>query len=142
MRRHVFSLVVACACATFSGCAAPTSPPASSSQQVPATTTPKTGAAEAAEENVAVNIEQIFPAAAEREILLNNCTSCHTFVPIVVLQMDQEAWERNKVIHRSRVPALGDAEFDNLYKYLIANFNPNRQVPRLPKELLDTWTSY
>ena len=89
-----------------------------------------------------VNIDAIFPAGRGRELLLNNCTSCHTFVPIVVLQMTRDAWEHNKLIHRDRVSALDDADFETLYEYLIANFNPDHPVPKLPKELLATWTSY
>ena len=89
-----------------------------------------------------LNIDLIFPAGRGRELLLNNCTSCHTFVPIVVLQMTKEAWEHNRVIHRDRVTALDDAEVETLYEYLIANFNPDHPVPKLPKELLATWTSY
>jgi hypothetical protein len=89
-----------------------------------------------------VDINAIFPAGPGRELVLDNCTSCHTFVPIVVLQMNKDEWERNKRIHRSRVPALSDPDFEVLYQYLVANFNPNRPVPTLPKELLATWTTY
>jgi hypothetical protein len=73
---------------------------------------------------------------------LNNCTSCHTFVPIVVLQMTKEAWEVNSRDHRDRVSGLSDAEFKTMYDYLERNFNPATPVPKLPKSLLDTWTSY
>lgn len=89
-----------------------------------------------------VNLNEIFPAGRGRELLLNNCTTCHTFVPIVVLRMSKEAWERNSRDHRERVKALGDADFKVLYEYLVANFNPQRAVPQLPPELLETWTSY
>ena len=93
-------------------------------------------------EDVKVNINEVFPAGQGRDLLLNNCTSCHTFVPIVVLRMNKQAWDRNKGIHRSRVPAMSDTEFEALYTYLVEHFNPDRPVPKLPKELLDTWTSY
>jgi len=89
-----------------------------------------------------VKIDEIFPPGRGRDLLLNNCTTCHTFVPIVVLQMTREAWERNSRDHRERVTGLSDADFKTLYEYLMANFNPRRPVPTLPKELLDTWTSY
>ncbi len=89
-----------------------------------------------------VNLDEIFPAGRGRELALNNCTTCHTFVPIVVLRMSKEAWERNSRDHRERVKALGDADFKILYQYLAANFNPERPVPKLPPELLETWTSY
>jgi len=89
-----------------------------------------------------VDINKIFPAGPGRELVLNNCTSCHTFVPIVILQMNKDEWERSSRNHRSRVPGLSDDEFKTLYAYLVANFNPDHPVPALPKELLATWTTY
>ena len=89
-----------------------------------------------------VNLNEVFPAGRGRELVLNNCTTCHTFVPIVVLRMSKESWERNSRDHRERVKALSDADFKMLYEYLVTNFNPERPVPKLPQELLDTWTAY
>jgi hypothetical protein len=127
------AFVIAIAFLVLAGCSVPGSSP---TPPQPAKTAPAdTKAAK-------VNIDEIFPSGRGRDLLLNNCTGCHTFVPIVVLQMTKEAWERNSRDHRGRVAALSDADFKTLYDYLIANFNPNRPVPKLPKELLDTWTSY
>ena len=89
-----------------------------------------------------VNMDQIFPAGPGRDLVLNNCQNCHTFVPIVILQMEEPAWTRNSVDHRPRVTGLSDEEFKTLYDYLKANFNPQHPVPKLPQELLDTWTGY
>jgi hypothetical protein len=89
-----------------------------------------------------VDINQIFPPGDGRDLVLNNCQNCHTFVPIVVLQMDKDAWTRNSLDHRERVASLNDEDFKKLYAYLVANFHPDRPVPTLPKALLDTWTSY
>jgi len=89
-----------------------------------------------------LDMDAIFPPGPGRELMLNNCQSCHTFVPIVVLQMDENAWNRNSVDHRERVINLTDEEFKVLYDYAKANFNPSRPVPELPKELLESWTSY
>lgn len=108
----------------------PTSIPQSAEQMLPAGKSDK------------VNLDQIFPAGPGRNLVLNNCTNCHTITPIVVLQLPKEAWERSGRDHRERVYAMSDAEFNTLYDYLIANFNPSKPVPKLPKELLDTWTSY
>jgi len=88
------------------------------------------------------NMDQIFPPGPGRDLVLNNCQNCHTFVPIVILQMEEAAWTRNSVDHRPRVTGLSDDEFKTLYDYLKANFNPQHPVPRLPQELLDTWTGY
>jgi hypothetical protein len=89
-----------------------------------------------------VNIDEIFPPGEGRDLVLNNCQNCHTFVPIVVLQMEEAAWTRNSIDHRERVTQVSDEDFKTLYAYLKANFHPGRPVPTLPKELLDTWTSY
>ena len=50
-----------------------------------------------------VNMDEIFPPGEGRDLVLNNCQNCHTFVPIVVLQMEEEAWTRNSIDHRERV---------------------------------------
>ena len=89
-----------------------------------------------------VDLDKIFPGGPGRELALSNCTTCHTFVPIVVLRMSQDAWARNSRDHRDRVKALSDAEFKVLYEYLAANFGPDKPVPKLPDELMQTWTTY
>ena len=133
-RERLLAIVVASGFAVLAACAAPTSSPGSG-QPPKQTLAPGSQSAK-------VNIDEIFPAGRGRDLLLDNCTSCHTFVPIVVLQMTKDAWEANSRNHRDRVTALNDADFQTLYQYLTANFNPDRPVPKLPKELLDTWTSY
>lgn len=119
------------AVAFTAACSKPQPPP-------PATTASEVPAAAPS----SVNLKEIFPPGPGRELVLNNCTTCHTFVPIVILQMSKEAWQRNSRDHRERVKALSDDDFKTLYDYLARNFNPSRPVPKLPQELLDTWTSY
>lgn len=87
-------------------------------------------------------MNRIFPPGPGRDLVLENCQNCHTFVPIVILQMEDAAWTRSGVDHRPRVTGLTDTEFKTIYDYLKANFNPNHPVPVLPRELLDTWTGY
>ena len=74
--------------------------------------------------------------------MLNNCTTCHTIVPLVVLQYGQQQWDNSARNHRDRVPRLSDADFKAAYAYLAKNFNPDHPVPKLPQDLLDTWTDY
>jgi cytochrome c5 len=95
-----------------------------------------------AEAPTKVDLEAIFPPGPGRDLVLENCQNCHTFVPIVVLQMEKDAWHRNSLDHRERVTTLTDEEFRTVYEYLPKNFGPHRPVPRLPKELLKTWTGY
>lgn len=89
-----------------------------------------------------VNMDEIFPPGPGRDLVLNNCQSCHVWVPIVILQMDKAAWYRNSLEHRERVKGLRDEEFKILYDYLSSTFTPERPVPKLPPELLEAWTSY
>jgi hypothetical protein len=98
--------------------------------------------AAAASQPVKVNLDEIFPPGPGRDLVLNNCQSCHVWVPIVILQMDKDAWRRNALEHRERVKGLGDEEFKILYEYLSSTFTPERPVPKLPPELLQAWTSY
>ncbi len=114
----------------------------SSSAQAPAAGATVPTPAAAATTTTKVDINAIFPPGPGRDLVLNNCTTCHTFVPIVVLQMTKESWERSSRNHRDRVTALSDADFTTVYEYLSSHFNPDHPVPPLPKELLDTWTSY
>lgn len=89
-----------------------------------------------------LNMDELFPPGAGRELVLNNCQTCHNFVPILTLQMDTQQWDRNRTDHRERVSQLSDAEVESLYGYLKKTFTPERPVPTLPKEMLESWTSY
>jgi hypothetical protein len=93
-------------------------------------------------EPIKVNMNEIFPPGPGRDLVLDNCQSCHPWVPIVILRMDKAAWYRNSLEHRERVKGLRDEEFKVLYDYLSSTFTPDRPVPKLPAELLETWTSY
>ena len=89
-----------------------------------------------------IDMDAVFPAGEGRDLVLNNCQSCHTWVPIVVLQMQEDEWYRWSIEHRQRVSGLTDEEFDTLYRYLVTNFNPERPVPELPPAMLESWTTY
>jgi cytochrome c5 len=130
---YALLVLLAAAALTAAGCSESTDAPGG--KALPPQPDAKTVAAK-------VNIDEIFPPGDGRDLVLNNCQNCHTFVPIVVLQMDADAWTRNSIDHRDRVTSLTDEEFKTLYTYLRANFHPGRPVPTLPKALLDTWTSY
>ena len=123
-------------CAAPAGSGAPKAANAAKKTEAPPAADPKASASK-----TSVNLDEIFPPGRGRELVLNNCTTCHTFVPIVILQMTKEAWQRNSRDHRGRVTALSDADFKTLYQYLQASFNPSRPVPKLPPELLETWTA-
>lgn len=89
-----------------------------------------------------VDLDAIFPPGDGREVVLGSCQNCHTFVPIVILQMDKDAWRRNSLDHRERVATLSDEQFAQAYAYLAEHFGPHRPVPQLPPDLLKSWTTY
>ena len=107
---------------------------------------PSPQAAPSVEEEVedwsAFNINDVFPEGAGRELVLDNCQSCHVLVPILVLPLDEAAWYRSSLEHRERVEGLTDSEFETLYDYLATNFTPEKPTPELPPALLDSWTTY
>lgn len=130
-RCNLWALLLATALTSLAGCGG--SAPADAQQ----------AAAPAARSGpVRVDIDEIFPAGPGRDLLLNNCQNCHVWVPIVILQMDEAAWFRNSLDHRSRVEGLSDEEFELLYDYLSSTFTPDRPIPELPAALLEAWTSY
>lgn len=88
--------------------------------------------------------EAVAPAVCKetREVILQNCTVCHTFVPIVMMQFDSGGWEGLLERHRERVPHLSDPQIASLHKFLTATFNEEHEPPELPEELLKTWTTY
>jgi hypothetical protein len=77
-----------------------------------------------------------------RELILNNCTTCHVFVAIVVQQFDKAGWDGLFERHLGRAAQLNNAQLDEIKSYLVANFNPNLEPPEVPPELLKEWTAY
>jgi hypothetical protein len=91
---------------------------------------------------IRIDMDEIFPPAPGRDLVLNNCQTCHVWVPIVILQMDETQWARNASEHRDRVELVSDEDFELMYEYLATTFTPDRPVPELPEALLEAWTSY
>jgi hypothetical protein len=124
----------------------PTSAPAE--EQAPAaaeepTTAPEDATApDASAGPITVDLDKIFPPGEGRELVLSNCTNCHVFTPIVILQMSENEWRRNSVHHREWLLGVSDEDYATLYAYVIEHFGPDDPVPELPQALLDAWTSY
>lgn len=102
-----------------------------------------------------VNLDEIFRCAATddagkahcleaRNLITNNCTICHTFVPIVMQQFDGAGWTGllDRHVQNGRVNQLSPEQIAAIHDYLSDNFNGSLPPPDLPPELLATWTSY
>lgn len=92
----------------------------------------------------ATDVAGIAACAQGRDLILNNCTVCHTFVPIVMQQFDGAGWTSllDRHIGNGRVNQLSPEQIAAIHDYLTANFNGSLPPPDLPPELLSTWTSY
>lgn len=96
-----------------------------------------------------LNIEEVFNCSpdgplgnqtpeqcmAARNVLLNNCTSCHTFVPIVKAQKAEPAWNSFLSGHRERVQHVSDDDFQLLGDFLKSHYNDTLPPPKLPPAL-------
>ena len=72
---------------------------------------------------------------ASRDATLTNCTSCHTFVPIVKAQKPADLWDATLEVHRSRVPNMNDQDYAQLAEFLKAHYNETLTPPTLPPAL-------
>ena len=77
-----------------------------------------------------------------RDLIIDNCTICHAFVPIVMQQFDEQGWDGLFDRHADRSPQLSVTQVADMKKYLAENFNSSLDPPELPPALLDLWTSY
>lgn len=100
---------------------------------VPATTAPSSTSSTG--QSGKIDINKILPPGKGQTLLLNNCTSCHSFVCAVTGQRTIDYWKTVEAGHRDRVPSLSDDDFNTLFAYLEANFNDSKPVPELPPEL-------
>lgn len=102
-----------------------------------------------------LNLDDVFRCAATddagkancteaRGLILNNCTVCHTFVPIVMQGFDANGWHSllNRHVQGGRISQLTEEQVAAIHSYLTDNFNGSEPPPDLPPELLSTWTSY
>ena len=72
---------------------------------------------------------------AARNLILSNCSSCHSIVPIVKTQRTEEGWRATMETHRTNVPDMSEPDFGLVGAFLAAHFNPNNPVPELPPAL-------
>jgi hypothetical protein len=137
----LIGLLLACALANLS-CSAQAAPTAQPNPAAAAAAAPvaAVGAPDSTVEKV--NIDEIFPPDDGRDLVLNNCTNCHTIVPIALARKTPDEWVSHRTQHRQRVGGISDADADRLWAYLTKNFAPGRPIPQLPEDLLKTWTAY
>lgn len=115
--------------------ASPTSRPTVPSATATASPTPATISTSG--QSTKVDLNAFLPPGKGQTLLLNNCTSCHSFVCAVQGQRSVDYWQTIKNGHRERVSSMSDDDYDALFSYLAENFNDKKPVPELPSALQD-----
>ncbi|WP_455388592.1 hypothetical protein [Petrachloros mirabilis] len=110
----------------------------STAQPTKASTTPTSPASTGGQQKL--NLDDYMPAGAGRDLLLQNCTGCHSFVPIITGQRTRTRWESIRVAHKDAVKALDDKDYGAIYDYLEENFNDTKPEPKLPEWFVQSQT--
>ncbi len=83
-----------------------------------------------------LNLDDYLPKGAGRDLMLRDCTSCHSFVPIVTDQRPNERWQSLKNDHRDKAPGTSEADYNTVFAYLMENFNNTKPEPKFPNWFL------
>jgi hypothetical protein len=79
-------------------------------------------------------VADIFPAGPGRDLVMNNCTSCHNVACSAIGQRTAERWDSLRDAHRERVSG---ADVDAIFTYLKTNFGPDKPEPKMPPAFLE-----
>ena len=112
--------------------------PTATTQPTKASTTPTSQSS--ASGQLKLNLDDYMPKGAGRDLLLQNCTGCHSFAPIITGQRTQARWESIRVHHRDAMLALNDKDYNAIYDFLEENFNNTKPEPKLPDWFVQSQT--
>lgn len=79
-----------------------------------------------------LNLDDYFPPGQGRDLVLQNCTSCHSIAPIITGQRTKDRWLNVKSAHTDKVGSMSDSDSTIIFDYLEANFNDTKPEPKLP----------
>jgi hypothetical protein len=112
--------------------ALPAARPPATTVRIPATTTFRPEPA-----GQKLDLDAFAPPGPERDLLVQNCGICHSFVCALRGQRTAEHWQAVRQNMRYKVGSLDDRAYDALFAYLAANFNDQKPEPVLPPEFQD-----
>jgi mono/diheme cytochrome c family protein len=75
----------------------------------------------------------LFPPGAGRDVVLNNCGTCHNLACSTIGQRAAARWESLKASHIEKV---SDADREAAFGYLAAHFNDSTPEPVVPPKFL------
>jgi mono/diheme cytochrome c family protein len=79
------------------------------------------------------NVAEIFPAGQGREIVLNNCGSCHNLACSAIGQRTAARWDSLRESHKDKIT---DADAVAAFTYLKSHFNDANPEPKVPAKFL------
>ena len=82
-------------------------------------------------------IADIFPEGEGREVVLNNCASCHAVACTAIGQRSDGRWQDLREAHREHVPSLSEEDLSRAFAYLSANFGADNPEPNVPSRFLE-----
>ena len=81
-------------------------------------------------------VGDLFPVGEGRDLVLNNCASCHAAACAVIGQRTAARWNGLKEGHADRLPTLAEGELDVIFSYLQGHFNDTQPEPSVPPAFL------
>lgn len=103
---------------------------------VPPTPTPEppTPTATSGAQQGGIDMDAIFPAGyeTERTLVINSCSSCHSWVCVVINQRPVAHWGTVQKTHQDLVSGLNNEQLDLVFGFLSENFNDTKPEPELP----------
>ncbi len=83
-----------------------------------------------------LNLDEIAPPGRGRDLVVENCGACHSFICAFRGQRSIDHWQTIKQDMRDKVSVLNDQDYDALFAYLEADFDQMPE-PHLPPEFQD-----
>jgi mono/diheme cytochrome c family protein len=79
------------------------------------------------------NVAEIFPAGQGRDVVLNNCGSCHNLACSAIGQRTAARWDSLRDSHKDKIT---DADAVAAFTYLKSHFNDANPEPKVPPKFL------
>ena len=79
-------------------------------------------------------VVDLFPAAPARELVLNNCGTCHNVACTVIGQRSAARWDALNDGHKDKVKGV---DLDAIFGYLKVNFDDSKPEPKVPSKFLE-----
>lgn len=79
------------------------------------------------------NVAEIFPGGEGRDVVLNNCGSCHNLACSAIGQRTTARWDALRESHKDKIT---DADAAAAFAYLKSHFNDANPEPKVPAKFL------